>query len=438
MWSKAVGPGFLLLLLAVVSVVASGCGTPCEEIARHRQAFLGRSAEPTVEPHLVAAVPLAVVNRMIEPRVRELEPQRLEVPLSGILSGVLGGMLDGLVLQPRQVQVVPASRGQVGVVVLLDVMQRSETYFTLRVAGEVAPRLDPEAHRVEVELRADDFRSMEPELSAGAVDRLGQVLHRQLPAMARMLLPPQAIGEAARFVTTFVLSNAYPVLRDALFAGLGPVARFSIALPDLPIERIAFSTNEADGGQLVLAAHTSFPVTAGLGSEPVLEGGGGQGIDILIAGPVVAELANWAMQQGRLPRRFDDHGRPQDDGPYQVALSWSADAEERRPLRVHVWRLEPRCLRAVIAARPELRLQAGELVLEVQDRRVAELEGPPLAEVARWFAPLWLRALSSTQTAASTFALEAGGRSLSAHVTDVAISGSAVRLRVDLVPATGD
>jgi hypothetical protein len=433
MRSNAVCSTLILAATAVVTLAVIGCATPCEQIARQRQEMIDRRVEPTAEPHLVAAVSLQVVNEMIALRAREIEPQRLEVPMSGVLSSLSGIVLDDLMLRPASVEVVPSPQGRVGIVVLLDVGPPNETYFGMRVAGDVEPRFDPQTHRVDVELRIDDFRSMEPIMSEGAADRLGQALHRQLPAMMRLLVPPQAIAEAARFVTTFVLTSAYPLLRDALFTDLGPVARFSVALPDLPIERIDFSTTADDGGRLVLAMHTGLPVAAGIGVPDALELAEHGGIDVTVAGPAVAELANWGMREGRLPARYDDRGQPTDGGPYQVALSWSTEPGDPRPLRVHVWKLEPRCLHAVIAARPELRLEGGELVLEVRDRRVEELEGPPLAEVARWLAPLWLRALSSTQSVASTFALEAGGRSLSARVTDVSITGAAVRLRVDLV-----
>jgi len=249
--------------------------------------------------------------------------------------------------------------------------------------------------------------------------------------MARMMISPEAIAAAASVLTGHVLSVTYPALRSSLFAGLRPIARFSIELPELPLERVEFSTLDTGEGLLVLRAHTTFPVTSGLTPGTVLEPSG-EGVDMIMTGSVVAELANWAMERDRLPSRFDGNGEPDVNGPYEVALSWSPDDEERRPLRVHVWKLQPRCLTAVIAARPELGLSDGRIVLEVRDRRVEQLEGPPLAEVARWFAPLWLRAFSHTQSTAASFTLDAGGRSLAARVTDIERNGSTVRLSLQL------
>ena len=425
--SERIGFFVAIVMAAAIGGGNIGCGTTCEQIARQRQDFLDRTAEPTDRPHLIAALPLSMVNQMIEPRVGDLPPHPIEVPMSGLLTSVLGGFLDGLVLHTRQVRLVPAAHDQVGIEVLLDAVRQGETYFSLHVEGQIEPRLDAENHRVEVVLRADDFDRMEPVLSGGAAERLGRILHRQLPTMARMMISPGQLAAAASLITGHVLSVSYPALRSSLFAGVGPLAQFAIDLPELPLERVEFSTVEAGGGLLVLRAHTSFPVTSGLPPGTVLAPGG-ENVDMVLTGSVVAELANWAMARGRLPNRFDGRGEPTDQGQYEVALSWSDEPEERRPLRVHVWKLEPRCLMAVISANPELSLSEGRIVLDVEDRRVEQLEGPPLAEIARWFAPIWLRALSHTQSAAASFSLDAGGDNVTARVVGIERTGPTVRL----------
>jgi hypothetical protein len=423
----------LALLAASMVAVGVGCGTPCVQIARDRDAFQARQATANGEPHFVASVPLDMVNQMIEPRVRAIAPLPLDLPSGGILEGYL----DGFVLQPRQATLVPGERGLVGIVVLLDVVRRGQAIFSLRLEGEIQPRLDSSRRRVEVELRLEDFRSMEPQISPGAAENLAESLGQMIPGMVRMLIPPGAITAAAGTITSFILSSAYPLLRDRLFAGLEPIARFAIDLPEIPIESISFSTSAAAGGQLVLSGVTSLPVSSGVGPGAELEPSA-QGIAMVMSGSAVAELANWGMAEGRLPQRFDEQGRPQSDGPYEVALAWSQEEGERRPLRVHVWRLQDRCLRAVLSARPDLRLEGGEVVLDVQDRHVDVLEGPPMAEIARWFAPIWLRAMNHAQRVASTFVLDAGGRPLRARVISIERTGDAIRLGLDLVEGSGE
>ncbi len=418
-------------LICLMLAAVAGCGTPCSEIARHRQEFLDRRPPPaTSEPHLVAAVPLARVNRTLAPRVAALEPLPLELPDGGLLDQYL----EGFFLRPRAAELVPAAGGQVGIVLMLDVIRRDQVFFSMRVEGEIQPRFVPDRNEVEVELRAENFQSMEPELQGDAQAQLGRALHRMLPGMARVLISPEQIGALAGTITSFVLSTSYPMLREGLFRGLEPLARFTVVLPDLPIQGLTFSTVPDAGGQLVLSGTTSLPVSAGLSPGTVLEPSS-EAISLLVAGPVVAELANWAMARGRIPSRYDERGHPDENGPYDVALSWSTAEGEERPLRVHVWRLEERCLRAVMSARPELHVRGGELVLDVQDRHVDELEGPPMAEVARWFAPIWLRAMNHTGAAASTLRLEVAGRPLRAEVVDIERLGGAVRLELDLVEA---
>lgn len=404
----------------------AGCATPCGQIAQHRDAFRAQQAPPTTEPHLVAALPLDLINQMIAPQVAELTSTPMRLPGLGLLEP----FLTDLQLRPREVAVVAAQGPGVGLDLVLEVSQAGHPLFTMTGRGVLQPQLDPATGRVALELRPSDFQSIEPRLEPDAASRLARSLSGLLPSVARIFVNEQTIESAAAMVTQLVASAGYPLLRDSLFAQLGPLARVDVAMPDLPIERLDFSSLTTRAGDvLVLRATTSLPVRAGVGTDEV-PAPGARETELWLSGQVLAQLANWAMAEGQLPSRFDEHGQPQADGPFEAALDWAGGD---RPLIVHVWRLEPgRCLRATLSATPELRVAGSDLQLDVLEPEVEELEGPRLAGLYRLFSGAWLRALQRTQSTAGSLEFTVGERPLHGQVVAARRQGDLIQLTLQL------
>lgn len=432
-WHEVVS-NVVLVCLGAVSMV--GCATPCTEIAQHRDAFLQQVQQPTIsgtaEPHLIAVLPFELVNELIAPQVQSIEAFPLQIPGAGLL----GTFLTDVRLGPRQVQLMPSEGPGVGIELILDVTQGGNPLFSMTARGTLQPQLDPAGRRVVVELRATDFQSMEPRLDQGAAARLADTLLSVLPPMARMVISPEAIASGAAIVTEVVVSQSYPLLRDSLFAALGPLARLEVSLPDLPIERLEFATATSQGrGHLVLRAHTPLPVRSGVTSTEIPAPTGSTAA-LRLSGSTVAQLANWAMAEGQLPQHFNERGRPQDDGPFEARLDWISG---ERPLIVHLWRLEPdRCLRAVLSAQPQLRVEGEDIVLEVDDPHVDELEGPAMSGLVRLFSGIWLRAMRRTQSTAASLEFSVGGRPLRGQVTEVSQHGDEIQMTMRLVEAPAD
>ncbi len=415
-----------LAWLAIIVVVASGCGTPCAQIASHRQAFLERSVEQAPTPHAVAVIPLSMANELIEPQVREMSSFPIQVPGAG----VLGPYLRDLSVQPRAARLVPAQGEGIGLAVDLDVMQGEALLFSLAVGGVIQPTFDSETRRVIVELRPGDFTSMRPTLAPDAITRLSRALERVIPSFARLLLPGPVIAAGAALVGEIVLTQSYPMIRDQLLGGLGPLARLDVTLPELPIERIATSTRPGtEGGTLRLDLYTTLPIAHGVVGDVESGDTSAQQAMLLLSGETVAEVANWAMADGQLPSRFDEHGRASDSGEYRVALQWTTG---NRPLRVHVWRLDDQCLRATLASAPLLSVAENRLQLEIEEVHVEELEGPPWAGLARLFSRVWLRAIERTQSTAAALEFSVGGRQIRGRITSVERQGDRLQLLVAL------
>jgi hypothetical protein len=411
--------------LALALACSAGCATPCGQIAQHRDAFRAAQAAPTAEPHLVAAIPMGLVNQLIAPQVASITSLPLQVPGLGLLEP----FLSDLQLRPREVTVVAAQGPGVGLDLVLEVTQGGQPLFTMTGRGVLQPQLDPATGRVALELRPSDFQSIEPRLEPDAANRLAGSLYGLIPSMARLVISEQTIASMAGMVTQVIATQGYALLRDSLFAQLGPLARVEVALPNLPITQMEFSSHTTPAGdQLVLRAMTSLPVRAGVSSDQT-PSPGPQETELWLSGQVMAQLANWAMAGGQLPSRFDEHGEPSERGVFEAGMDWGSGD---RPLIVHVWRLEPRCLRATLSATPELRVEGDDIVLEVLEPRVEELEGPPAPGLYRLFSGTWLRAMNRTQSTAASLELAIGGRPLHAQVTAARRVGDLIQLTLRL------
>lgn len=418
----------LILIIAGLLLGSSGCGTTCEQLARQRDELLARTASTqSSTPHLVAAVPLELANELIRPEVAAIEPLELNIPSVGVLAQ----SLTNLTIRPREVELVPAEgEAGVGIELVLEIAQGTSPLFTMTARGVIQPELDAARGRVVVELGADDFREMAPRLAPDAVDRIVAVLERLVPGVARLFVSPRAIASAATMLTEAILTQSYPLVRDSLFSQLGPLARVEVALPNLPIERleISSSADAAPGGAIVLGAYTPLAIERGVSVGQDEQLAEERRASLLLSGDAVAALANWAMAEGQLPSRFDEEGQAAEDGVFQPTLDWGSG---ERPLRVHVFRLEPRCLRALLTARPSLSVEEERLLLEVDDVRVDELEGPPFAGLVRLFARIWVRAIERTQSTAASLDIAIAGRPLQAIIRSAEREGDEVRMSLD-------
>lgn len=417
------------VVVVVVAVTSAGCRTPCDEIASARDAFLEQQVERGSSPHAVATIPLEMANELIEPQVAAMAPLPLEVPGAGLL----GPFLTGLAARPRRATLSPAAASGVALEVELEVVQRETVLFTMTAEGVIQPTFDRERRLAVIELQASDFHRMTPRLDENAAAHLAERLHRSLPQMARMMISTRQLAAGAALVTETVLTQSYPMIRDRLLSQLGPLARLEVSLPELPIEALEVETVPAgDSGFLRLAMQTALPVSRGVDHLPT-SAPEGRAAGLVLSGQTVAALANWAMAQGQLPRRFDEAGRPDPEGVFEAGLRWG---EGERPLKVHVWQLEGRCLHAVLGAEPLLRTEDEQIVLELDEVRVEELEGPPLAGLARLFSGIWLRAMRRTQSTAGALEFVVGGQPMRGQVIDIARSGDLVALELSLTPVS--
>ena len=421
------------LLTVGAAAVAGGCGaSTCERIAADREAFFARAPQ-AAGPHLEAVLPFDVADGLVAAEIAKVKPIALEIP--GL--GEVGEYFGKLSVRPSSARLLPAPRGRVRFAIDLEVLQRGDRAFAMRLEVEVEPRVDLEAGRVEIGFTPQMLKEVKPDLSGDAKRRLGGLVYRRIPKLARMLIPRSAVDRAAARAIELLVERFYAKAKHRLLPRLGELTRVVVDLPDLPLEKLELRSFKRGGGGLRLLVTTGLPVGRGIdiGAERSRIGELPRDrVSLRASASALAELVNWAIAEGRVPGRYDRAGEARPDGELRPALAWELG---ERPMKIVLWDLERPCMRVTMGARPRVERREGELVLGAEGAEIEDVEAAAFTELGVWFCALWKDALDITREAGSRWSFELGGERLVAEVRDAELDGDELRLGVGLAADAG-
>jgi hypothetical protein len=399
-----------VVLLSLLFLIAS-CGTPCQQIRGDRQRFLARDTSPEngEQPQLSLEVPFALLNRLLAESVSELPSVPVPSPVGGRLKRYLGGIK----LIPRALTLGPAPKGLVGLRLVLALSHRGDELVDVIADLHLRPRLDTNTkdmnkQRLILSLRGEDLRGLRPRITEGGAERLTKAIRKSIPRAARALIPKKTVRAAANTIIDRASAQAFAALRDGALRRLGQVAQISLDLPPVPVADARISSNaKVLRVDITTALPVRQPVRQGLRPRARQVRFADDTALLRISGACVAELANWAISEGKIPARYDDKGRPDAKGPFEAALGWR---EEARPFKVHVWRLGEPCLQARLGGTPALRVKGNKLKASVKDVKLEELKGPALYELGAFFYALFGPTFDLTKELASAFQIKVGAK----------------------------
>lgn len=418
----------LALLLVAIALAGPGCGTSCEEVARHREAFLART-ERTDAPHATLTIPLALANRVIAERLAGRSSDRLDVDL---LDKV--GLHLGVVFTLDAVRLVPADAGRVGVEVDVSVRDGRVALFALGFTAEVRPVVDPRARTARVMLRPDLLRRVSPRLDAEGRARMTAWIRGALPDALGHALDDRVLGRLADEAVTWLGDAGFPLVRDNLLVGLDEEPLIEVALPELPLEGVTVATIGGRTPALRLELVTPLPVTHGLGPDHRVPARGV--VELRLAGETAAELANAAIARGDLPGRYTSDGEADPDGQYEARLGWGRSP---RPLKVHLWRTGGECTYARVGGTPVVTVAEDKVRVAVSDGVYEVIKGSALTEAFAWTKTLFGDSVRLGVAVARRVRVDAAGGVLELGVEGVEVGAFDLRvaLQVRSTPAKG-
>lgn len=405
---------------ALLAAALAGCGT-CQQVTAHREAFRSEMNQPPADtaPHIRLHIPDAMVSSWARRAVAGLP----EVPVSLPGLGDLSRYVDRLGIDPRSMRVALDRNDAARFDLDLDIKSGGRALFGLQL-GAVAPvTYDPKRGTLQIALRADLFENVTPRLDDGAVDRLSSALLSPVPSLLRSSLRPTA-QRVAREGIDYLVREAYGLLRRQVLTPLGEGARFEFALPDVPLQSLALSS---EAGQWIVEGRLPFS-GAGLAGK---SGKPGDGMRMSISTQALAQLGNWAMSRGEIPARYTREGKATKNGEFEAGFGWQSG---ERPLKVHMWTAEvPQtgiCLHARAGADPKIAFKQGKLDVGFDNGTIEEVLGPPLISNALGLMGISTEAFAFTRSIATKTRLEFGDSKVGVEVTGLELSGNTLQIEL--------
>ena len=353
-----------LLILSLLYL--SGCGT-CGEVTKNRMDFRTTQAQARSDgkPQVRIDVPAGIINRWFRDQVRALPNVALELEGLSELQRVLG-QVD---IRTRRITADIKPNEKARFDVDLDVFMNQRILFSLRFKLEAPIKLDPKTGTIEIKFSGESLKELRPQLTGNAKSNLTANLLRIMPAILRPVFLRKRVETIVEVALEGLTRNAAKLLVDRILGPMGVFTRVQLKVPDLPIERVVL---KADQSRWSFGIFSAIP---GPGIAPLIRRGSGESIQVGFGADFLTRLANWSMENEKIPSHFGLDGRPDPEGPFTAGLRWSGG---KRPLKLHLWsqRSEKHgCVRARVGGRVLASLAAEQLDVQVEDARIEEVEG---------------------------------------------------------------
>ncbi|MBI3072497.1 MAG: hypothetical protein HYY84_10315 [Deltaproteobacteria bacterium] len=417
----AVGRGIVGVLALTTAQCGAGAGLRVE--------YERLSTFPRVNArgeHVAVAVPLSVVQALIEKKLAERAIEKsFGFPVLGL----------GIKVALRRVAIesTRACAECLGLRVMFDVTAGKQAPASIEVAGEFPVEAALLGGRVDISLRLSRARALVLKLAAGWKEKVAA----WVAALAPRGLLRKVIQSSVPAVIDKLSSGVLALARAAL-AGLGVdldrFARFSFALPalkpgtEIPLNSVSVRSTD---DSVVAVATTTLST-----SDDPLDGmaipAGPWALTMLVRGQTLFDAVLYAMSRGLAPSRFNAKGKPDPKGDFRVSFEWRQ--RDGGTVRVHFWKLSSPAGVVTLEGKLSLALAADRsLEVKTDGLRVVSKRGDFLFEVGVWLkSELWGTTHDMVKKVAIPASIKIGGRNVPVSIRRVRVIDSGVVVESDL------
>lgn len=384
-----------IAMLVVLVAGVLGCGERCAAIASRRDRIARRSI--AAGPHAEVWLPFERVNEVLAELVRDEPVQApLEVPALGMLG------VKSLVATATSVRLVAAREDRLRFAMIVAIAEGERAITGMAVTVEIEPVL--RAGELLAGFGPDSLRSVRPQLDPGAEGALGDAVARWLPYGDKVprAMRDRAAGELASYLT----GKGFGLLRDSLLKRLGEVTTLRVRLPALPIARTRIRS-EARG--VAIEITTTLPVRQGIATAARSDD-----ITVRISASTAAELANWSIANGYLPRHYTRGLDPKPDGEYTPVFDYVAGA--RRPAKLYLFQDRGGCSYFGVGMAFAIAMAGDKLRIDTRDRLVEDVRAAAPLEAGLWVKQLIQGPVDRSYRAAARTEITGGGRRFATRI----------------------
>ena len=380
-----------------------GCAGVCPKVTRDLREF-DQAAAPSAGWDLALSLPTARLDKLIAPEVKKLPKFGFAAP------SVAGLSIPKLQVVVEAVRVRPAPKNMLGYAVRVSLRAGGKRILVLDLEGRSPARFD--AARGELRIALDETRpsDLKVKIDSSGTKALSAWLYQQLPSQVRQFTPRSVVDSAVNTLAKSAVANIGPQLDKHAPDLFSQVAAIELDFEGLPVAQV--EVNSAEGYLEVLARSTlagSRALAAPRGRVSGVDASLGQ---LKLSGAAAAALANQAIDDGDIPERWNREGEEDPKGEFRARVDW---ADGQRPLKVELYaENKPDCAHLRLAATPKLAVEKnGAIRFSTQDAQLEKVvRGNLKVRTAIAFSGVGRRTFSMVERVASSFELDAGGRSL--------------------------
>lgn len=445
-----------ILATAGLPLGALGCGSRCAEVAAARDVLAQRPGAPDRGADLRIALPLARADALF---AESLAAQPLQVALAppSLDLGVLQLAVPGqLVARAQAVRLLPAPPERLRFAIALQIADGDEGLVSLATEVEVAPVLQRQDGGAELSMRfgLENLARVTPVLDADASAKLGRAVLRWAPAALRDHLPRPVVDRAAKELAEYLSGAAYRGLRQSLLSPMGELTRLRLRLPDVPVAKLSVRTSDE---ALVIEVQTELPVRRGLpapsaaapaatsaasapsaasAASTAAAGAAASAGDLRVSlsPSASAELANWAIDRGHLPRWYSRDLRPSAGGEFRPRFDYLAE-DAAHPFKVYSFQERGGCSYFRVGVEARVAVDERDLIVTALDRALEAVSANPVVEVAAWTKYFLFGAVDQSKRMAASTRLSVGDRRFESRVVAASLEAEALAFGLALSAA---
>ncbi len=408
--------------VVALAMIATGCGSRCQEVARARDALVNRAAARDRGPDVEVRVPFDRANTLI---AELLQAEPLTVPIDVPDLGPIEITVGALTATAREVQVRQGSAGKIRFATQLDIRDGDEPVTTLAVVAEVAPVLERKDGGAELVIGfgPENLVAVSPELGPDAPKALNGTVTRWASAKLRDRIPKPVLELGAKRLATHLKGAAYKGLQKTLFKRIGEVTRLRLRLPDVPVGNVTITSTAR---ALVVDIATELPVRRGLMPAPESDAD----VSVRISGSAVAELANWAIERSYLPRWYNRSLEPRTTGEFRPRFDYIADTTH--PIKIYAFQERGGCSYFRVGVRASVAMAGEQVKATALDRDLERKAASPVIEWLAWMKYFLAGWIDRSKQVAMHTRLAGRGRALETRVIGATLANDELRFTLQL------
>lgn len=383
----------VLGLLGMILSLLSGCGG-CKTIKQTQDRLLPPQNQSATRwnsgPHVGLYLPRKWVDLRIEKALKKKKLNTWKPPaIKGIglpkfffkikeLKWTLPTKTAPLSLS----SIDTSSKSPLGLVELKIATQvKKKTLLHLTLKGTSPLAIDLKKKKLHFKFDAQSLKSIQIKPSKSVTKKLKKWISKQIPPPVRLLLSDALLNKAIRTLITLLNQNALPLLQQQLTPLLTQKVAFHWDLPPFPISNLSLSSSSYGWQVLIWSSIGGHGLDLDLiqkhHSKSKTNSRSTQSAFLFISPSWVTQMANWAMDQRKLPSAYTLKGKPDPKGPIRVRMEWN-EQKNQNALRIHAWMNTEtggnQCFYAQMGGQPKLKLRKKKLHVQYKGQ-LETLEG---------------------------------------------------------------